>query len=56
MLKPRVDDCVERINFKRMFGRVKKIISSEKVEVEWNDDLEPKITTEKIKCLALVKR
>jgi hypothetical protein len=56
MLKPKINDGVERADFKRMFGRVRKIISSEKVDIEWNDNLNPKITSEKIKNLALVKR
>jgi len=54
--KPRVGDSVERNDFSRISGRVKRIVGSSKVAVAWNDGETPDPSIEKIKDLSLVGR
>jgi len=52
---PKKGDQVERVDFKRMFGRIKSI-KGNKVHVCWNDDEKPKCTMESGNKLALVRK
>jgi len=52
--KPKIYDWVERADFSKISGYVKKILNNKEVLVYWSDT--GKTTKEKIKNLALVKR
>lgn len=54
--KPRRHDNVEMVDLSRTFGRVTKIVSPTKVEVEWSDKTKPERKIERIKDLALTRR
>lgn len=50
--KPRVNDIVETIDLRKMFGRVIKIINNKEVLVDWRNNKH----IENISNLALVER
>lgn len=54
--KPRVSDKVERVDFSRIFGTIKKVMPPNHVEVLWQDGETPRRTKENIKDLALTSR
>jgi len=54
--KPKRYDNVERVDMSRVFGRVTKVVSPTRVEVEWSDKPKKEKKIETIKNLALVRR
>ena len=53
---PRLNDVVERVDFKRMFGRVIKIIDKKHLKIRWADKEKPYEKIESINKLALIER